>query len=117
MSEMNRRKFMLVATQVAGVAIFSRSILKGLFSSAEAAEPLKTVTDLKMLDPKDTLASAVKYVEDYKKSQTSKGNHCVSCQFYAKKEKRAGKEVGTCTIFQGKLVYGNAFCNSYSKKA
>ena len=117
MSEMNRRKFLTVASQVVGVAVFSRSIFKGLMSSAQATEPAKAAAELKMLDPKDTLASAVKYVEDYKKSPAAKGNHCVSCQFYLKKDKKAGKEVGTCTIFQGKLVYANAFCNSYSKKA
>ena len=116
-ASMNRRKFLTVVTQAAGVAFFSGSIAKGLLSNqAEAAEPVNSGTELKMLDPKDPLASAVKYVEDFKKSPTSKGNRCASCQFYAKKEKRIGKEVGTCTIFQGRLVYSNAFCNSYNKK-
>jgi hypothetical protein len=70
-----------------------------------------------MVDPNDQVAKAVKYVEDFKKSPDSKGNHCQTCGFYTKKEVRGGKEVGTCTIFAGKMVYSNSWCGSWNKKA
>jgi CxxC motif-containing protein len=72
---------------------------------------------LPLVDPNDPVAKAVKYVEDAKKSADSKGNACASCGFYAKKEVRNGKEVGTCTIFAGKLVQGQGWCGSWNKKA
>ena len=120
---MNRRKFFGVLGQAVGVLVFSNSIFKGISNVAQAADTAAKTNsggagaELPMLDPKDTLASAVKYVEDAKKSPASKGNQCSKCLFYAAKGKKNKKDVGTCTIFQGKLVYANAYCNSFNKKA
>jgi len=103
--------------KVSGVAIFAPVILKSALANAEESRRSKSTGGaLPMLDTKDSTAVAVKYVENAAKSTTSKGNKCATCSFYGKKENRNGKEVGTCTIFQGKLVYGNGFCNSWNKK-
>ncbi len=115
---MDRRKFITSLMTIAGAAFLSQSRMKGILeSSALAAGDKDTTAKLSMVDPKDTMATALKYGEDYKKIPAAKGSKCSGCQLYAKKEMSNGKEVGTCSIFQGKLVYGNAYCNSFTKKA
>lgn len=125
-NNMNRRGFFSTLVKITGLAALAPAVLTSVFSStAEAqkkrgaapAQGAATGGALPMVDPNDSTAKAVKYVEDHNKSPEAKGNHCATCGFYAKKEMRNGKEVGTCTIFAGKLVYANAWCASWNKKA
>lgn len=125
MNQMNRRGFFARMAQITGVALVSPAILRTVFTSTAHAEQRRPARPGKaaaggampMVEPSDATAKAVGYVTDHTKSPNSKGNHCATCGFYTKKEMHGGKEVGTCTIFQGKLVYANGFCNSWNKKA
>lgn len=120
-SKMNRRGFFSTLVKITGVAVVAPATLNALFSSTAEAQKKRGAAPagggMPLIDPNDTVAKAVKYVEDYKKVPEAKGNNCANCGFYAKKEVRDGKEVGTCTIFAGKLVYANAWCGSWNKKA
>lgn len=124
-NKMNRRGFFSTMVKLSGAAFVAPAILTSVFSSqayaqkkrGESAAPAAKGGGMPMVDPNDSVAKAVKYVEDAKKSAESKGNHCGTCGFYAKKEVRAGKEVGTCTIFAGKLVHNEGWCASWNKKA
>ncbi len=123
-NKMNRRGFFTTMAKFAGIAAIAPAALNAVFSSEAKAQekrrgaaPAATGAGMPMVDPNDAVAKAVKYTEDFKKSADSKGNHCATCGFYTKKEVKAGKEVGTCTIFAGKLVYSNAWCGSWNKKA
>lgn len=121
MNEMNRRGFFVRLAQITGVALISPVILRTALTSTAEAEQTRPKRGggggMPMVEASDPTAKAVGYVEDHSKSPNSKGNHCATCGFYTKKEMKNGKEVGTCTIFQGKYVYGNGFCNSWNKKA
>lgn len=114
MSKMNRREFFKGATQIALGAVVVPALFKGELAHAE--ERRKASGPVPLVDPNDPVAKAVGYVEDAKKSATAKGNKCATCGFYKKTETRDGKEVGTCTIFQGKLVRAEGYCNSWNKK-
>ena len=127
---LNRREFFKVAASIAGVTVVAPTVLNGVFSSKAGAEEKRrkagpaadsagaaAAGSMPMVDPNDSVAKAVKYVEDHAKAADAKGNKCATCGFYAKKEDRNGKEVGTCTIFAGKLVVGNGWCASWNKKA
>jgi len=126
---LNRREFFKVAASIAGVTVVAPTVLNGVFSSKAGAEEKRrkaaptggtnpaAAGSMPMVDPNDSVAKAVKYVEDNTKAADAKGNKCATCGFYAKKEDRNGKEVGTCTIFAGKLVVGNGWCASWNKKA
>ncbi|WP_291516209.1 high-potential iron-sulfur protein [Bdellovibrio sp. ArHS] len=122
-NKMNRRGFFSTLIKVTGVAVIAPTVLNSVFSSAAQAQKKRGGAapaaggGMPMLDPNDSVAKAVKYVEDYRKAPEAKGNHCATCSFYAKKETKNGKEAGTCTIFAGKLVYGEAWCASWNKKA
>ncbi len=109
---MNRRQFLTTLTTAISALAITNLLPKGLVPTANAAD-----TDLPMVNTKDTMAGALKYVEDAKKAPAAKGNSCKSCQLYTAKGKKNGKNVGVCSIFAGKMVYENAYCNSYSKKA
>jgi len=110
---MNRRSFIGRLIQVSGFALLAPSLLRPALAAGEAASSNGTVP---MLDPKDSTASAVKYVVDAKKSKTSKGNKCATCQFFTAKGNQGGKDVGACLIFAGKYVNAGGFCNSWAKK-
>ena len=121
-TNMNRRRFFTQLLGVGGLVAIAPALLK--LSSAKAQEKRRSATPpaagggaMPMVDPKDPVAKAVKYVEDHKKAPEAKGNLCSTCGFYAKKETRNGKEVGTCTIFAGKLVQADGWCASWNKKA
>lgn len=121
-SKMNRRGFFSSFVKIAGAAVVAPAALASVFSSTARAQAKRGSAPaaggaMPMVDPNDAVAKAVKYVEDAKKAADSKGNTCVTCGFYAKKETRDGKEVGTCTIFAGKLVYAQGWCASWNKKA
>lgn len=123
MSKMNRRDFFSTLVKIAGAAAVAPTVLASVFTTSKAhaqkkrGEAPAAGGAMPMVDPKDPVAKAVKYIEDAKKAPESKGNKCSTCGFYAKKETRNGKEAGTCTIFAGKLVYADAWCSSWNKKA
>ncbi|WII70869.1 high-potential iron-sulfur protein [Bdellovibrio sp. 22V] len=122
-NKMNRRSFFSTVAKLAGVAVVAPAALTAVFSSSAHAQKKRggaapaAGNAMPMVDPNDSVAKAVKYIEDHKKAPEAKGNHCATCGFYAKKETRNGKEAGTCTIFAGKLVYADAWCASWNKKA
>ncbi len=122
-NNMNRRGFFSFVAKTAGIAVVAPTVLTAVFSNSALAQKKRggdapaAGGGMPMVDPNDTVAKAVKYVEDAAKAPDAKGNHCSTCGFYAKKETRNGKEAGTCTIFAGKLVYGPGWCASWNKKA
>ena len=122
-TKMNRRGFFSTMAKVVGVAAVAPAALSAAFTSKANAQEKRrgaapaAAGSLPMVDPNDSVAKAVKYVEDAKKSADSKGNHCGTCGFYTKKETKNGKEAGTCTIFAGKMVYAAGWCASWNKKA
>lgn len=122
--KMNRRSFFASFAKLAGVAAVAPTVLSSFISSEANAQKKRGEkpgagggTEMPLIDPNDSVAKAVKYIEDAKKSPESKGNDCANCGFYAKKGTHNGKETGTCTIFAGKLVYAEAWCGSWNKKA
>ncbi len=128
MNQMNRRGFFTRIAQISGLAILTPVVLESVLTSTAKAEQKRpsrpdaggtpaAAAAGALIDPNDATAKAVGYVEDHTKSPASKGNHCSTCGFYTKKENKNGKEAGACTIFPGKSVYGNAFCNSWNKKS
>lgn len=52
-----------------------------------------------------------------RKGKDKAGQLCNGCQFYTKAGDLEGKEVGKCVIFPGKLVHGDSWCSSWTKKA
>ncbi|MEN0057333.1 MAG: high-potential iron-sulfur protein [Bdellovibrio sp.] len=124
-NKMNRRSFFASFAKITGAFVVAPAALSGVFSSSALAQKKRGESGggaakdggMPLISTTDPVAKAVKYVEDYKKSPEAKGNHCATCGFYTKKETRNGKEVGTCTIFAGKVVYGDAWCASWNKKA
>ncbi|MBX3040969.1 MAG: high-potential iron-sulfur protein [Bdellovibrionaceae bacterium] len=108
MSSIQRRQFLrFTGWVIGGIALSQLS-----FPREAHADP-----KIPLIDPKDSVAKAVKYIEDYKKAPQAKGNRCANCSFYKKVELRTGKEVGTCLIFPAKYVYADAYCQSWAKKA
>lgn len=124
-NKQNRRGFFKTMAGFAGLSMVAPALLNTIFgSSARADEQRRRAApaaagggEVPLVDPKDPVAKAVKYVEDHTKSPDSKGNACKACGFYAKKEDRNGKEVGTCTIFANKVVPSTGWCASWNKKA
>lgn len=124
-NKMNRRSFFSAVVKITGVAAVAPAVLASIFSSkAEAQKKRGEGTAAAgaarpMVNPNDSVAKAVKYVEDNKKSADAKGNKCATCGFYGieKKEMRNGKEVGSCTIFAKQMVPAEGWCASWNKKA
>ncbi|WP_413581705.1 high-potential iron-sulfur protein [Bdellovibrio sp. HCB288] len=121
--KMDRRGFFATFVKMAGVAVIAPTVLNTVFGSeahaqkkrgaAPEAAPAAKSGGMPFVDPNDSVAKAVKYVEDHKKAPEAKGNHCVTCGFYGKKDATSG----TCTIFAGKLVHADGWCASWNKKA
>jgi len=101
---------------VATVAPFLLTAVGGSVAKAEDSRRKKANAG-PMIDVNDPTAKGVGYVEDFKKAPKSAGNKCSTCTLYVKKESVNGQEAGSCAIFPNKLVYGNAYCNSWVKKA
>jgi hypothetical protein len=122
-NNMNRRGFFKTFASVVGAAVIAPTVLRTVFTSeAQAQEKRRGAAPsggaaaggaLPMVDPNDSVAKAVKYVEDHNKAADAKGNHCATCGFYTKKD----ADKGTCTIFAGKMVKANGWCASWNKKA
>jgi hypothetical protein len=114
---MKRRDFFKKAFGTTGFLIAAPAILSTLTSSNSFAVRKAAGPVSDMVDVKDATAAAVGYIEDFKKSKTAKGNKCSTCALYVKAENKNGKEAGSCALFQKKFVYGDAYCNSWAKKA
>ncbi len=81
-----------------------------------------------ILSPKDPLAVPMNYVEkhaDLKKPELKiergglafEKQYCNNCSFYKEVGTKEGSKVGSCTIFNAKLVKDQAWCASWNKKA
>lgn len=119
-TNIGRRSFFKTALKVSGLALVAPALVNAVLSNqafAQKKRGAKSDEGMPLVDPKDPVAKAVRYVEDAKAAPDSKGNNCSNCGFYKKTDARNGKEVGTCTIFAGKLVYGPGWCGSWNKKA
>lgn len=114
---MKRRDFFKKAIGGAGAIIAAPVILSTLTATNAFAERKAAGPTSDMVDLKDGTAVAVGYIEDFTKSKTAKGNKCSTCSLYVKASDKNGKEAGTCALFPKKFVYGNAYCNSWAKKA
>lgn len=118
---MKRRNFFKNIAGITGLAIAAPAILSTFAINAHAEESRRKSAapgaDSEMVNPNDPTAKAIEYIEDTKKSKKSKGNKCLNCQLYVAGADRKGKKVGTCAIFPKKLVLGDAYCNSWVKKA
>lgn len=130
----SRRGFFVKLASLAGVAAVAPGLF-GLLSQASAQERRrggpaagKSEADLPLVNPKDGPAAAVNYTEDHKtvtkpelkadrQGVKFEQQHCANCGFYKNVGKKDGKDVGTCTIFPGKVVHGTAWCGSWNKKA
>lgn len=72
-----------------------------------------------MLDEKDAQASALGYVTDTTKADSSKfpkhtkDQKCSHCQLYTGK---AGDKSGPCPVFAGKQVAADGWCSAWVKK-
>lgn len=117
---MKRRDFLKTVVCVTSVATF----LPMLSSTSLAEERRRSSgsstnqAGSEMVVPNEPTAKAVGYVENFKKSPASGGSKkCQSCALYTKNSQKDGKEIGSCSIFQKKFVYADAYCNSYTKKA
>lgn len=114
---MKRREFLNNIMGFAGTAVIVPLILSSLGSQAFAEEGRRKKADggadSNMIDLKDPTAKAVGYAETAKLPEKK----CSSCSLYVKTEMKNGKEVGTCALFPKKLVFAEATCNSWAKKA
>ncbi len=115
---MKRRDFFKKALGTTGLLIGAPVILSTLKASNAFAERKAAGPTSDMVDLKDPVAAGVGYMEDFTKSKTAKGNKCSTCVLYtASKDKKNGKDAGACALFPKKFVYGDAYCNSWAKKA
>ena len=116
---MKRRDFLKTVVGVASAVTFVPLLTsKGLAEERRRGSGSSTQAGSEMVDPNDPTAKAVGYVENFKKSPASGGSKkCQSCALYTKSSQKDGKEIGSCSIFQKKFVYADAYCNSYAKKA
>lgn len=107
---MNRRVFVKNIAALAGASL----LVPALPSLASAQEKRKARGGggAELVDPNDGVAKAVGYIHQTKIPAKT----CAGCSLYQKKEMKDGKEVGTCAIFAGKVVYGEGYCNSWAKK-
>lgn len=73
-----------------------------------------------MVDPTETQAASLGYVEDAAAVDTAKyarykaGQACSNCQLYSG---AADSEMGPCGIFGGRNVKATGWCNVYAPKA
>jgi High potential iron-sulfur protein len=114
---MKRREFFKNMISSSGLLIASPVILSALSASQAFAERRASGPVSDLVDVKDSTAKAVGYIENFTKSKVAKGNKCSTCSLYVKSADRNSKEAGTCAIFPKKFVYGDAYCNSWAKKA
>lgn len=114
MSEQNSRRDFL---KLAGLGLVATAVASKTQNAFGADAP-------QMVSEKDQLAQSLGYHNDAKKVDTKKWpkragadgakQFCHTCQFFQGKET---DKAAACTIFSGKQVNGNGWCNSWSPKA
>ena len=112
--KISRRRFIGTALAAAALTPIAG---KGLLNAAHAG-------DLPKVSEDDPTAKALGYVHDVKSVDTSKfpkrageagaNQFCHNCSLYQAAE---GEEWGKCSIFPGKLVKGEGWCNAWVAKA
>lgn len=107
-SGISRRGFVAATLAAAGSASVG-----GLLRTVDAQ-----AADLPPVDESEATAKALKYVHNATKAdQAARGGDdrfCSNCQFYTGNE---GQEWGPCSLFPGKSVNANGWCNAWALKA
>lgn len=111
--DVNRRQ--LLKLSVIGAAVIPLSTL--LANKGAQAQ------DLPKLEESDPAAQALGYVHDAAQTDTAKfpkrasaeaaNQFCKNCQLYTGAD---GEEWGPCSIFPGKVVNANGWCNAWVQK-
>ena len=103
-SQSSRRRFIKIG--VAGVAL--APLASVVFSGAAEA--------VDMVSESDPTASALAYKVDATKAASRKDKTalCANCGLYSG---NPGAADGPCSVFGGKLVSANGWCNAWVKKA
>ena len=120
MMKTNRRDFVLKGLMFAGAGAIAVSSLEKL---AFAGAP-----ELKLVDEKDPVATALKFVHDGSKADAKarvdkmgvvgKNQTCGNCALYTKEGKIGKDEVGKCGMLAGKgVVKTGGWCSGWGKKA
>jgi hypothetical protein len=141
MFEQSRRGFFKTLGSLAGLALLAPAQFSNAAEGRKKAEPKKEGGELPLVEPGKDMAATVNYVHTNKDIKDAKlkterqgvafeQQNCAGCALYMaknKKEEVKGKEkgkekvdpneVGTCTLFAGKVVKGTGWCNSWNKKA
>lgn len=112
---MKRREFFKTIAGMTGAAVVAPLLLTTLKAQAEESRRKKpeTAGGVELVDPKDTVAKGVQYVE---KSKIADKN-CANCNLFVPTGEVNGKKVGSCIIFGKKQVLAEAHCISWVKKA
>lgn len=113
---MKRREFFINIAGITGAAVVAPLLLTTLKAQAEEGrrkKPGAAGGGLELVDPKDTVAKGVQYVE---KSKIADKN-CANCNLFVPTGEVNGKKVGSCIIFGKKHVLAEAHCISWVKKA
>ncbi len=85
-------------------------------AAAPAAAP---AADAGPVDPSESLAQTLKYVEDASKVDAAAnpafkaGSHCANCMLYTGAE---GADTGPCSLFAGRHVKAAGWCQSWAPK-
>lgn len=80
-----------------------------------------SLAEASMLLESNPQASTLGYRADASKIDSANfpkyaaGQKCTECQLY--RARQSGAAVGSCTIYPGKLVSGEGWCNAFVKKA
>ena len=125
MSEQNpkspnsRRDFLKTGTVGVLSAYVATHLISRNQASAQAGKKAEPV------NPKDSMAQTLGYVEDAKKADTKKfpkraapggeKQFCYNCQFYGEKTNPKASAGAPCTIFAGKVVKSHGWCNSWTQ--
>ncbi len=117
----NRRDFLRKGgVGLLAAVIGSRIALKGDVAFAQAG-----AANLPLVKDDDPTAKALGYVADAKKVDTKKWpkragaeggkQYCYNCQFYQVKADPKASKQGPCTLFPGKAVASQGWCNSWTQ--
>lgn len=116
----DRRSFLKFTGVSAVAAALGAKLLTPLAARAQAGGKA-----IEMVKPTDSMAQSLGYIEDAKKVDTKKWpkragkdgakQFCYNCQFYAEKKNPKASKAAGCTIFAGKGVTAQGWCNSWTQ--
>lgn len=127
----SRRQFIKVAA-VGGASLMVLNSVAQAEEKRRAAKPAEggdKKESLSFVKPGEGMAASVNYQEDPEKMIKDAAlkvdrqgvkfanQKCSGCMLYTSEGKKDGVEAGKCTLFANKLVKGNGWCASWSKKA